>query len=296
MSPNDITVAVVTDVGPTRERNQDAALVPGVILAGADRGSWSGALAAGSHALVQVIDGMGGHGGGSLAAGVSAMMMNELLAGLNPGPEADTEWLAAALQTTGDMVVDIGAFDPRTQIMGAATAGIVVGARNVAVFHVGDCRVYVVDGGYLSVLTEDHRARTGALTRSIGGTGKRETIEADLTSMDRTVDRRYLLCSDGLTDTLSFDQIKPLAAAGTPADAAHALVDAAIAAVSRDNITVAVVDVPARDITAIGSESRAVTAEVPHVGAPFSIDGGIAPEHLDPGASGSPLPPGAGLT
>jgi protein phosphatase len=249
MSPNDIAVAVVTDVGPTRERNQDAALVPGHILAGADRGSWAGSVEPGSRALIQVIDGMGGHGGGSLAAGVSAMMMNELLAGLPAGQDPDTDWLASALQTAADMVVDVGAFDPRTQIMGAATAGIIIGARHVEVFHVGDCRVYVVDGGYLTVLTVDHRARTGALTRSLGGTGKRETIEADLTAMDRAVDRRYLLCSDGLTDTLSFEQIKALANDGTPADAARALVDTAITAVSRDNITVAVVDVPASDRT-----------------------------------------------
>lgn len=247
MSTADITVAVVSDVGPTRKRNQDAALVPGVILAGADRGTWTGTLASGAKALVQVIDGMGGHGGGSLAAGVSALMMNELLSGLAPGDEADTEWIARALQIVGDMVVDVGAFDPRTQIMGAATAGIVVGAHEVAVFHVGDCRVYVIDDGYLSVLTQDHRSRTGALTRSLGGTGKKEIIEADLTSMDRVVTRRYLLCSDGLSDTLDYEEINPLAAAGTPADAAEALVDAAITAVSRDNITVAVVDVPAVD-------------------------------------------------
>ena len=247
MSTADITVAVVTDVGPTRKRNQDAVLVPGVILSGADRGIWNGALASGAKALVQVIDGMGGHAGGSLAAGVSAMMMNELLSGLAPGDEVNTEWIARALQIVGDMVVDVGAIDPRTQVMGAVTAGIVVGARDVAVFHVGDCRVYVVDGGYLSVLTQDHRSRTGALTRSLGGTGKQEIIEADLTSMDRSVARRYLLCSDGLSDTLSFDAITPLAAAGTPIDAADALVDAAITAVSRDNVTVAVVDVPAAD-------------------------------------------------
>ena len=84
MSTADNTVAVVTDVGPTRKRHQDAVLVPGVILSGADRGTWNGALASGSQALVQVIDGMGGHAGGSLAAGVSAMM-NELLSGLAPG-------------------------------------------------------------------------------------------------------------------------------------------------------------------------------------------------------------------
>ena len=55
---------------------------------------------------------------------------------------------------------------------------------------------------------------------------------------------RLLICSDGLTKELGDARIRLHMAAGMPADeTASALVDAALAAGGRDNVTVAVVDV-----------------------------------------------------
>ena len=57
---------------------------------------------------------------------------------------------------------------------------------------------------------------------------------------------RLLICSDGLTKELGDERIRLHLAAGMPADeTAGALVDAALAAGGRDNVTVAVVDVTA---------------------------------------------------
>lgn len=240
-----VAVAAVTDVGPTRERNEDAVLVPGVVLGGASRGRWAGMVDCGAGAVVQVIDGMGGHGAGSIASVLAATMMNEFTAARPVAAEPDSEWLAQRIQAVGDAVTDFGALDPRTKIMGAVAAGLIIGKRTVLVYNVGDCRVYVLEDGYLSLLTTDHRGRTGGLTRSLGGTGKRETVEADMIPMDRSAFRRYLLCSDGLTDTLEFDAIREAVQAGTVAQAATRLVTEAVAAESRDNVTVLVADVGA---------------------------------------------------
>lgn len=241
-------VAVVTDVGPTRKRNEDAALLPGVILAGADRGRWSGTVPEGPRSLVMVIDGMGGHGAGSVASSLAALVINEAAAELpRPGVNAqpDPAWISAALQRAGDVVTDVGALDAATRIMGAALVGLVVGALSVQVFHVGDCRCYVLDEGYFSLLTSDHRSRSGGLTRSIGGTGRREVIVADQANLERERDRRFLLCSDGLSEALDFETIHSLVVVGTPSQAANALVDAAVLAGSLDNVTALVADVPA---------------------------------------------------
>lgn len=243
-----IAVAAMTDVGPTRTRNEDAALLPGVILAAADRGRWAGTVQTGPRALVQVIDGMGGHGAGSLASALSALAVNESSAEYpRPGSSAepDPAWIGAVLQGASDLVTEVGALTPATRIMGAATAGIAVGARIVQVFHVGDCRCYVLEDGYLSVLTTDHRSRgSGGLTRSLGGTGHREPVQPDIVDLDRAVTRRYLLSSDGLSDTLDFETIRSLVSADTVARAAAGLVDAAVTAGSQDNVTVIVADVP----------------------------------------------------
>lgn len=256
MPDSSVQVGMATDVGPTRKRNEDAAVLPGVVLGAADRGRWQGELSPGPCAIVQVIDGMGGHGAGSVAATLCALSVNESAAQdprPDPEDEPDPAWLTATLQRASDLVVDVGQLSPATQIMGAATAGIVVGHRTVLVFNVGDCRVYVLEDGYLSLLTSDHRARgSGGLTRSIGGTGRREQVVPDVIDMDRSVPRRYLLCSDGLTDTLDFEQILAGVATGNPMDAADALVAAAVAAGSRDNVTVITVDVPATSGSATG--------------------------------------------
>jgi serine/threonine protein phosphatase PrpC len=242
-------VAAVTDVGPTRARNEDAVCLPGVLLGAAPRGRWNGLVECGPRAIVQVIDGMGGHGGGSIASVLSGLMVNEIIAQSGPivaGSEPDESWVSGLLQRTGDTVVDVGALRPETQIMGAATAGLVLGSRSTLVFHVGDCRAYVLEDGYLSLLTADHRSRSGGgLTRSIGGTGRRETVATDFLSMDRAAARRYLLCTDGLTDTLDFDAIRESLSADSVTRAALQLVEAACAAGSSDNVTVIVVDVPA---------------------------------------------------
>lgn len=244
-----VTVAAITDVGPVRARNEDAVLLPGMILAGADRGGWTGVITPGEHVTIAVLDGMGAHGGGSLASALSALAINEIAAEhpelSRPGHPGE-EWLKLTLQRTSDLVVDVGALSPRTRIMGAATAGILLGESSLLVFHVGDCRCYVQEAGYLTLLTADHRVRGagGALTRSLGGTGEREPVEPDFVAMDRETPRRYMLCTDGLTDTLGFDVLRELLARPSVEAAAIGLIGAAVHAGSNDNVTVIIADVP----------------------------------------------------
>lgn len=242
MGDHRVSAAVVTDVGPTRQRNEDAALVQGTILAAQPHGSWFGELP-GPYSLIQVVDGMGAHGGGSMASALVALTMNEVLAA-TPEISEPEEFIAQSLQLVGDLVVDVGALRPQTRIMGAATVGLFIDGAAVYAYNVGDCRAYVEEGDYLSLISTDHRARvSGALTRSLGGTGKIEVITPALVKIDRLSPRRFLLCSDGLTDTLPFQDIKKLMTRDTALEVANALVNAAVRASSTDNITVAVVDV-----------------------------------------------------
>ena len=239
-------VAAWTDVGPQRERNEDAVLVAGLILGGADRGRWAGPVEPSPTSVVAVFDGMGGHGAGSVAAVLAAAMLNEHAATRAGGGGHDQAWLETALQACADTVTDVGSLRPETRIMGAVVAGLLLGRHTVLAFNVGDARVYVYEGGYLSQLTTDHRSSSsGRLTRSLGGTGVREAVAPDVVDMDRRVTRRYLLCSDGLSDTLDFDVLRDLVAAESATTAAEALVAAAVSAGSHDNVTVAVVDVGA---------------------------------------------------
>ena len=233
---------VVTDVGPVRSANEDSALLPGHVLCASTHARWQGVLHCGAGAICAVIDGMGGHGGGALASATAAINLQQAASRLSDALEPDAAWVRHEIQGTSDLMVDIGKLRPETQIMGATAVGLVLGCEEVIVFSIGDSRAYVLETGYLTQLTNDHRGRAGGLTRSLAGTGHRVVAEPDVQSMDRSVARRYLLCSDGLTDTLSFEEIKELINSDA---AALDLVQAAISAGSHDNVTVMIIDVPA---------------------------------------------------
>jgi len=120
--------------------------------------------------------------------------------------------------------------------------------------HVGDSRVYRLRDGGLAQLTIDHSLlaelqATGVtpdanfawrhvVTRALGTT----RAEPEVQCAQVVVGDVFLLCSDGLSEVLTNDAMAGMLAA--PAEAAcRALVDAAFAAGSRDNISAVVVRV-----------------------------------------------------
>jgi len=148
--------------------------------------------------------------------------------------------------------------DPVTSGMGTTvTAAYVDAAQDRVIFgQVGDSRAYRLRGDGLEQVTTDHSlvaelVRTGvltpeeaerhpqrsAITRAVG---TESAIDADVIAVPAEVGDLYLLCSDGLTDMLTADEIAAtiLGADRDPTAAADALVEAANAKGGDDNITV----------------------------------------------------------
>lgn len=223
-------------------------LLPGVILASADRGQWSGPTEQAGRSLIAAIDGMGGHGHGSLAAALTAVVLAESVTDTATMNAPTEGWLNSALQAASDFVVGAGSLNPSTRLMGAAIAGIAVTPTEVTVFHLGDCRVYVADSGYLTLITTDHRSSSGQaqLTRSIGGTGRADVVQPDFVTLPRDANRRYLLCTDGVWEALPFAGIQDALDAPTPPEVVDVLMAAVLENAPGDNLTIVVVDVPER--------------------------------------------------
>lgn len=234
-------VAAATDQGPHRQVNEDAVLVPGMILGGAKKRLWTGPLDQ-AVSVVAVFDGMGGHGNGRLAAVTACAFLLDKTAKLDQYP--GEAWLAETLQQAADHVTDVGGLNSGTRQMGTTVAGLVIDPAAVIVFSVGDARVYVEDDGYVSLMTDDQRldTKSAVVTQSLGGTGRREHIDFKQIRIPRDRPRRFLVCSDGLSDTLTFAVIAESMTNGQPLDACTALVQAAIAADAADNVTVIVLD------------------------------------------------------
>jgi PPM family protein phosphatase len=237
-------MGAATDVGRVRDGNEDAYLV--------DR----------AMGLVAVADGMGGHRAGEVA---SATALEALRAAITSGRP-----LRESIEDANEAVFTKSLTDAELRGMGTTlTAATLVTGGILLVGHVGDSRAYLLRDGELRQVTEDHSlveelVREGRLTadeaavhpqRSIitRALGVDASVEVDVYPIELAPGDRFLLCSDGLTGMVQFDDIAAtLRRESDPERAASHLVDAANHAGGEDNITVVVVAVtdeaPVREV------------------------------------------------
>jgi serine/threonine protein phosphatase PrpC len=125
-------------------------------------------------------------------------------------------------------------------------------------------RVYRLQGGFRSLVTEDDStaqvlAQSGqaerdalrpderhALTQRLGGRRELASIQPQIQPLRVRRGGRFLLCTDGLTDCASLDQIEAAVAnERSLAAAVERLFKAAMAAGGKENITIILADVTA---------------------------------------------------
>jgi protein phosphatase len=225
-----------------------------------------------------VADGMGGHEAGEVA---SAMAIDALrpLSWLNVVTADDVK---ERLHVAHDDVSGIAA--PEGRGAGTTLTGVVVSEQDGLpywlVANVGDSRTYhlvdgrleqisvdhsevqeLVDAGALTPAQAAHHPRRHVVTRALGAAAR---PDADYWYLPLSTGDRLLVCSDGLTTELDDDRIADLLVTNAePQAAADALVQAALAAGGRDNITVLVVDAVDAGPDAESTAPRSVLAAPP---------------------------------
>lgn len=264
-----------TDVGRRRAHNEDSYLAQAPLFVVADG---MGGHSAGDVASAAVVDrlhqlvtrdgrpsaGGASDGGSSEAVPPDGAPSDAVSADAVSSDAVSPDDVEEALRlATEDIAVaaegsDLGA---GTTVTGALTQ-VVDGEPCFTVFNVGDSRVYVLDGGTLTQVTVDHSVvqemvaagllhpddaekhpDSNVITRAVGFDPE---PRPDWWRFAMRSGMRLLACSDGLTKELSPRHIGALLVATEGADAAaRALVDAAVDAGGRDNVTAVVVDVVA---------------------------------------------------
>ena len=226
-----------TDRGRVRRLNEDALLAhPPVFL---------------------VADGMGGHAAGDVASRVTVEEF-ATLAGRDGVTHDDVQ--GCFVRAAGRVRAAVGpGRSGGTTVTGVAVAAL-DGQPYWLVFNVGDSRVYRLADGGMEQVTVDHSVvqelidagrirpqdaeghpERHVITRAVG-TGA--TPDPDYWLLPAGATDRMLLCSDGLTQELDDDAIRYLLMdQPDPESAAQMLVQAAVEAGGRDNVTVVVVDV-----------------------------------------------------
>jgi serine/threonine protein phosphatase PrpC len=213
-------------------------------------------VADGELGLFLVADGMGGHAGGGVASRVAANAAAEVVAKHrhSSAPSAWVAWRALEIANEQVCLRQRGAL----ATMGTTLSMLLFRHAETIVAHVGDSRVYRLRGERFARLTRDHtleagllaagapaeRARAVAhvLTRVVGVRG---ALEPDVRRVDARSGDVFLLCTDGLSDTVD-DPALARGLVGPPGAAATALVDAANRGGGVDNITALVVHASAR--------------------------------------------------
>src|SRR5947209_6817933 len=211
-----------------------------------------------------VADGMGGHACGEVASMMALHLSWELTGSafkwhfkLTAEEAAElTEQFRVYGQVIHRKLQELGQAESRLAGMGTTLTAVLTAGLDALVAHVGDSRAYLFRAGALEQLTRDHTlhqqlvdrgalpsvaSATGfmrsVLTNCLGGTYpdvKVETYPLRLADGDR-----LLLCTDGLTDMLSAEEISGvLAHHSDPQVACGALVDRALDHGGKDNVTV----------------------------------------------------------
>jgi serine/threonine protein phosphatase PrpC len=210
-------------------------------------------------ALLVVIDGVGGYAGGERAAAIARDSIDQYM----QTPKGDTlTMLREAVIFANNCIAEERKKDPRFgEMCCVLTAAVADGAANAVYFaHVGDTRMYRYRKGELKKLTKDHsfvglREDAGEITeREAMSHPQRNQILREVGSAIHRIDDEdfmqygtedllpgdcLLLCSDGLTDMITAQQISNLLAGNAALSTkVNNLIALANESGGHDNITV----------------------------------------------------------
>lgn len=205
--------------------------------------------------LLAVADGVGGHNAGEVASRETVQFLAQMA-------ERTSEKLADGLVRLHDHLLRLADSRPDWSSMGSTVAGLMAGPQGLWTFHLGDSRVYQLRDRFMELLTEDDSLASvliqagqlaandprpegsSALTQFLGVTDLQSPLQPHIQSVKLSGPQRFLLCTDGLSDALSLDDMEAcMAGDARPAAACEALLTRALQAGARDNVTMIVADI-----------------------------------------------------
>jgi serine/threonine protein phosphatase PrpC len=262
-TPPDISVEVFgkTDVGLVREHNEDNFLiadVTGGVRTAEPRDPFTFKLGEKGAALL-VCDGMGGAAAGEVASQLAVDIIYEKMA-TEDAPRDRNEFarrLVRSVEEAGLRIFTEAKADRARRGMGTTATIAALIDDHLFLAQVGDSRGYILRGDRLVQVTRDQSLvnqliEAGQLTEAEAETfehnniilqalGTADTVQVDLTYVELKRGDTLLLCSDGLSGMVRFDEIREvLLTIDDPLEACRVLTDKANQAGGHDNITVIV--------------------------------------------------------
>jgi len=232
----------LTDTGKVREHNED-----NVIILQNENGEY----------LLAVADGMGGHRAGEVASAIVINHLTEEFYALDTlgDKEAAIDFLRDIVTSMNNKIFDYTKENPDSKGMGTTFVCAIKTKDYLLYGNIGDSSGYVIKNKKMHKVTRDHTlvnllVSTGKLTEEeakfhprknvlMRALGANNPIEIDIFDVENTA-TGVLLCSDGLTNMLTDEQIERVLAEEKSAEAAvDKLIRKANARGGKDNISIA---------------------------------------------------------
>ncbi len=203
-------IVAKTDKGRVRDSNQDAYAVGEF----PDEVAWA-----------VVCDGMGGEAGGNIASALAVKVISDKINASyreNMKDSSIKNMLHSALVAANMEVFDMADSNSDLHGMGTTVVCAIVKDSKAFIAHAGDSRAYVYDGRLMQVTTDhslvqklldsgritkeeaEHHPYKNRITRAIGVD---KSIEIDFDEIELNDDDVLILCTDGLSNYVTDDEL-----------------------------------------------------------------------------------------
>lgn len=204
-------IVAKTDKGLIRSSNQDAYAVgelPGEV-------AWA-----------VVCDGMGGEAGGNIASALAVKVISEKITSAYNEKMRDASiknLLDSAISAANIEVYDMAYSRPDLQGMGTTVVAVIVRDKTAFIAHAGDSRAYIVNGDIIQQITTDHslvqnlvdrgeitaeqaqhHPKKNLITRAVG---VEKRIDIDFSEIDLNDNETLILCTDGLSNYVTNNEM-----------------------------------------------------------------------------------------
>lgn len=237
-------ISVYSDRGLVREKNEDSWLaIP----------PWCEPAISSKVCVFAVADGMGGHAGGEVASNLAINKLRHYLSDIS-NIDFSTNFFETVFLDVCSDVFKYAQAHPELKGMGTTLTALFARENSAIIAHVGDSRAYLARNNTLIRLTKDHTLLEDLLssgknlpnlqfTESIKhilsrALGVKEFVKVDTHIIDLALNDIVILCSDGITNMISENDIIQILNNYSFRKVAKALVMAANNAGGKDNSTV----------------------------------------------------------
>jgi len=241
----------ISDVGLRRDGNEDSFFVED------------------SLGLYIVADGMGGHLAGEIASRVAVEMINKFFRKCMEEKASEEEiygrpdrslslegnYIVGGIRLANRIVYEMALEQKKYQGMGTTVVVLLVTPKMIIAANVGDSRIYLVRDGEVEKLSKDHSivaeqiemgmmteeeaansSMKHILTRNLGSS---IDVEPDIFELEPSNNDCIILCSDGLTDLVSDEEIGDMAqGVDGPEDLCRQFIDKVLQRGAHDNTTI----------------------------------------------------------